>query len=611
LEDLALLLGAIPRKMFESEVNSQVEDSAAIPSVILERFAEGRHLYTARTLLPWGEHCTECNWPACYQSCELYTPRIDGGCRLFVKGMVRVNCDLSPSGYILKIQFKQWGKLWSVGNLNLVSLNSAKRKELTNILVGTGVQAVPFPSALRKKVLGKVSYLRRKSAETTSNPTTEPDAFVLECYKPSRDSIYLTLTLRVRGLDASKVFQSRIHVQPGFNRFRVPLSEIKARIDLQLPFDIEVVPNEIGDITLFFGLMDFVKEVVPPEAERVEGKKWKCVIWDLDNTLWGGVLIEDGAEQLRVNEEAVRFIKETDERGILHSICSKNNEEAALSFLRKVGLEHYFLYPQITWNPKSEGIKRIAKLLNIGLDAIAFVDDQPFERAEVTGALPLVTVVDSTEIPRLIDRSECSVPVTEESKQRRSFYRQQEDRRIAQEMSNTNYLEFLRSCEIELCVSGLSETNLERVYELAQRTNQMNFSGTRYSRERLSELLKSNTLESFVYTCSDRFGSYGIVGFAVVEPSIPCLKDLMFSCRIQGKRVEHAVISHIVQNLSRNSSDKRDFFANYRPTEKNAVSGKVFEQLGFRTVESSDGLLTLKIEVDTPLVSEGIVTFRP
>ena len=135
-----------------------------------------------------------------------------------------------------------------------------------------------------------------------------------------------------------------------------------------------------------------------------EQKAVKCVAWDLDNTLWDGVLLEDENVTLR---DGVREIVETlDGRGILQSVASKNDPERATAKLREFGLNDYFLYPQISWNSKASSIRNIAAALNIGLDAVAFIDDQPFERDEVNFSLKEVLCIDAVELCGLLKRPE-------------------------------------------------------------------------------------------------------------------------------------------------------------------------------------------------------------
>src|SRR5271169_3444085 len=148
--------------MYEAEVNNRVESIGTLPADIRARFAEFRDRIAARTLLPWGEHCTECVWPTCYTTCELYSPRMDGSCRQFTDGMVRIDNQEGLSPYLLKIQFKQWAKFWTVGNLHLWPISNAVRREQFNIAVGAIGRNVPLPDSIKPRVLRKISYLRRR-----------------------------------------------------------------------------------------------------------------------------------------------------------------------------------------------------------------------------------------------------------------------------------------------------------------------------------------------------------------------------------------------------------------------------------------------------------------
>jgi len=130
----------------------------------------------------------------------------------------------------------------------------------------------------------------------------------------------------------------------------------------------------------------------------------KCVVWDLDNTLWKGVLLED--ENVELRPEVCRIIKALDERGILHSVASKNDYLYATAKLKEFGLLEYFLYPQISWNTKVKGIETIAASLNIGLDSIALIDDQAFERDEVTHTLPMIMCLDAANLDHVLGMPE-------------------------------------------------------------------------------------------------------------------------------------------------------------------------------------------------------------
>lgn len=580
--------------MYEAEVNNTIESIESLPFDIRKRFAEYRDRIAARTVLPWGEHCTECVWPTCYTTCELYAPRVDGACRQFVDGMVRIDHNEGLSPYLLKLRFKQWAKLWTVGNLHLRPLSKAAKQEWFNIAVGSIGRNIPLPATVKPRVLRKISYLRRCSAEDAQATEESPDYFMLECYNPNHRDITLTLTIRHRVEKDSKPFQAMIGVPEGYTRAQVPFSEISRSIDMNQPFEVEIVPNDCDNTILYFGLMDFVREqhkTRNDEGSGRPGNKIKCMVWDLDNTLWDGTLIEEGPEKIRIRQEVVDVIKQTDQRGILHSIASKNSHDDAMKILCLCGIDQYFLYPQINWQPKSQSLTQIANLLNIGIDALGFVDDQAFEREEVKATLPQVVIIDAADYAKIPERPECQVPVTAESRNRRSMYREQEERQRTLVSYRGDYLGFLRDCRMEIGITDLNATNLKRVYELAQRTNQLNFSGNRYPETQLAEIMESDFLETFVIDCSDRFGVYGIVGFAVVDVRVPRLLDLMFSCRIQGKRVEHAVLSFLLKRFV--SAKDQDFHANYRKTSKNAAAGKVFDELGFEPVAEDEGLSSL------------------
>ena len=216
--------------MYESEVNHMLESIDTLPPGIVQQFAEMRAEVQARTLLPWGEHCTECVWPTCYTTCELYSPRIDGNCRLFIDGMVRIDVDNSLSPYLLKLRFKRWGKLWTAGNLTMHDLQEAERKEKANVMIGAAARSTPLPRPLKTKVLAKVAYRRRRGAETASPSPEPPDCFLLEVYNPQPVPIDLTLTIRLRSQQTTlRAFHRAISVPSGFVRAQVPFADIRAR----------------------------------------------------------------------------------------------------------------------------------------------------------------------------------------------------------------------------------------------------------------------------------------------------------------------------------------------------------------------------------------------
>ncbi len=596
--------------MYESEANRSHAPASEIPSDVLARFSEIRTSVTGRTLIPWGEHCTECVWPTCYTTCELYSPRMDGRCRRFVEGMVRVDAPGSLNSYLLRISFKRWAKLWSSANLRMYSLRAAEKAERADHRIARCIQALPNPGLERFVSLKRYS-MKKWRAMNDVQVTMRPDYFLVECYNPNAAEAPLSVTIRRE--DSRIPFQALLVFKPGFNRHRIGFDEIAQVVDLAGHFSIELAPNDNPEgLTLYFGAMEFVAENAVAEASGIaklpKTGLCKCVVWDLDNTLWEGTLIEDGPELLRLRPGVLEVLSALDERGILLSIASKNNPEDAAAMLRRFDIDEYFLFPQISWDPKSQGVRRVAAHLNIGMDSLLFVDDSSFEREEVRSGCPGVVAVDAAEYRQILERPDCQSSVTEESRRRRLLYRDQQRREEAHHDFKGEYLSFLKDCNLRLTVRPISESNIERVYELAQRTNQMNFSGNRYSRAQLRDFLQSHDVDTYVLDCKDRFGSYGTIGFCTVDRSEVRMTDLMFSCRVQGKRVEHAFLLYLIRKYKEISS--LPFSVNYRQTAKNTVPGRVFDDLGFHKCGERDGLRRLTFPRDAEAPDELIVAIE-
>lgn len=589
--------------MYETEANIAVESLDKAPSGIAPQFEGFKGRIQSRTVLPWSEHCTECAWPTCYTTCDLYSPRQDGKCRRFADGMVRVEAPSSSNGYLLKIRFKRWGKLWTPGNVRLFSSEKAQSLEQRDYRIGTVLYQLPAPAGIKILATGKRYGFKKRMAKRDSAGNELPTCFLLECYNPEPHTVQLSLTMRPVGEDSRMPFQKLLELAPGFHRIAIPMEEISALLDVRAPFDIDITPNdEENETTLYFGLMEFVKEVAKP-AEKT--KKIKCVIWDLDNTLWDGVLVENGPEKLRLKPGVVEIIQLLDSRGILQSIASKNNAEEAMQALKKFQLDEYFLCPQISWQPKSEAMNAIARQLNIGMNTFLFVDDSEFELEQVKTACPQVRVLNALRYRDLPELEDLNVPVTAESKDRRKLYRVESDRQKIAQNFGQDYMAFLQHCEIELALQPMTEENLERVHELTQRTNQMNFSGNRYDREVLKKILSNPDLDTYVLSCRDKFGSYGVIGFSIVDNREPRMTDLMFSCRIQSKRIEHAFLAYIVPKYMAESG--KDFLANYRKTPGNAPSGRVFADIGMEEIETHEGVSTLVFRKGREVPNDGVI----
>jgi FkbH-like protein len=314
-------------------------------------------------------------------------------------------------------------------------------------------------------------------------------------------------------------------------------------------------------------------------AKPVQGRI-KCVVWDLDNTLWDGVLLEDG--QVDVRAGVVEHIHKLDAMGVLNSIASKNDAQTAIAVLRELGLEEMFLYPQINWNAKSHSIQVIAKKLNLGLDAFAFVDDQDFERAEVAHELPDVTCVDALEVDEALARSEFRPRfITDESAQRRSLYRSQLARDDEEaEFVGTNE-EFLASLGMTFTIASAQREDLQRAEELTVRTNQLNATGRTYSYDELDALRSSGDHILLTASLTDKFGSYGKIGVALVEKGAEVwqLRMMLMSCRVMSRGVGMVLLNHVMR-LAKNAGAR--LRADFVETGRNRMMQVTYAFAGFR-----------------------------
>lgn len=299
------------------------------------------------------------------------------------------------------------------------------------------------------------------------------------------------------------------------------------------------------------------------------GKTVKCVVWDLDNTVWDGVLLEDGEVLPRPGVREA--IEELDRRGILNSVASRNDHDHAMRRLTELGLAEYFLHPQINWNAKSASIRAVVDALNIGLDTIAFIDDEPYERAEVAFSLPQVRCLDAAETATMLDRPEFTPRfVTADSARRREMYRADEVRnRVEQEFSGPRE-DFLAGLDMRFRIAPAGETDLARAAELTVRTNQLNTTGRTYSYEELAAFRTSADHLLLTARLDDRFGPYGNIGLALVEKAAEhwTIKLLLMSCRVMSRGVGTIMVNH-VKRMARDAGVR--LRAEFVPTDRNRM----------------------------------------
>jgi FkbH-like protein len=321
-------------------------------------------------------------------------------------------------------------------------------------------------------------------------------------------------------------------------------------------------------------------------AAPAHSKEVKCIVWDLDNTIWDGILTESG--DVRLKPGIRELLAELDGRGILHSIASKNNRQDAMAKLKEFGIEHYFLYPEIHWNAKSGSIGEIRTKLNIGIDSLLFVDDQPYERDEVASCFPEVETIDAAdyagllEYPRLKPRF-----ITRDSACRRQMYFDDIRRNGEENAYKGPKEEFLATLEMQFIISRAGVEDLQRAEELTIRTNQLNATGRTYDYKELEAYSQSPDHLLLVCELTDKYGSYGKIGLALVEKCEQHwhLKMLLMSCRVMSRSVGSVVLSYIMFETRK---EGKTLLADFRQTGRNKLMYATYRFSNFKEI-SNDG----------------------
>lgn len=318
----------------------------------------------------------------------------------------------------------------------------------------------------------------------------------------------------------------------------------------------------------------------------------KCVVWDLDNTLWDGVLLEDGDVKLR--DGVLQIIQELDNRGILQSISSKNEHEQTWSKLTELGVSEYFLHPRINWNSKSSSIRSIIAALNIGTDTIAFIDDQPFEREEVAYELPEVLCMDAADLTGLLDREEFTPAcITQDSRIRRQMYRSDIERNEREANFEGPQEEFLASLGMVLKISKVGPHDLQRAEELTVRTNQLNTTGYTYSYDELDAFRQSADHQLLIAELNDKFGPYGKIGLVLLQcqEQVWTLKLLLMSCRVMSRGVGSILIQHVL-GLAKAQGVRLQ--AEFVKTDRNRMMHITYKFAGFKEVATDGDKVTFE-----------------
>lgn len=324
----------------------------------------------------------------------------------------------------------------------------------------------------------------------------------------------------------------------------------------------------------------------------------KCLIWDLDETVWDGILLEGGGKRLLPGVRET--IVELDKRGILHSIASRNDHDRAMERLRELGLAEYFLYPQIHFGTKSGSVAAVGKALNIGLNTLAFIDDQPFEREEVQSALPNVRVYPAEEAAALPLREEFMPRfVNNDSAARRLLYLADMERNKAEERFDGPNAAFLESLGMRFSIGPVEDGDLERAVDLTERTNQLNATGLTFSHDELAALRRDPRCLLHISSLEDKYGTYGRIGLSLVEKDDAFwnIKLLLMSCRVMSRGVGTVQLHHLIREAAAAGKKLR---ADFVETPRNRIMYVTYKFAGFEEIAAKGNRLTLEYRGEVP-----------
>lgn len=328
----------------------------------------------------------------------------------------------------------------------------------------------------------------------------------------------------------------------------------------------------------------------------------KCVVLDLDNTIWGGIVGDDGWENIEIGSlgrgkvfsDFQLWLKELKNRGILLVVCSKNDEKNAMEAFQKnpemvLKLEDFALFVA-NWLPKSENMTNILDALNIGADALVFIDDNPSERELIRTVFPDISVPelpnDPSEWLMFLQKQnlfESSV-WTEEDSKRTALY-QIESKRKLEQNAHASLDDYLKSLQMRATVMPIDSFSLPRVIQLLQRTNQFNLRNVRHSEKELSQMLESGQYVGYAISLEDKFGHEGIVSALILkkESNYLFIDSWVMSCRVFSRGLEYLVFNLLVEHANESNLTVK---AEYVETTKNLLLKSLLPSLGFKATEN-------------------------
>ncbi|MEK7644187.1 MAG: HAD-IIIC family phosphatase [Patescibacteria group bacterium] len=379
----------------------------------------------------------------------------------------------------------------------------------------------------------------------------------------------------------------------------------------------------LGDVKIAFDNIPILCESYLAYIKPIASKFKKCIVLDLDNTLWGGVIGEDGLSGIRIGPtpggrpfmEFQKHLLALFQRGIILAINSKNNpddvQEVFASHPDMILREEHFSAVRINWEDKASNIRAIAAELNIGVDSLVFFDDDKMNRELVRMELPEVMVVDLPEDPALYAKTLLGIhdfnilQLTEADKEKSKLYAEERRRKDFQ-VQATDMDDFLSGLAMEIEIEEMNDFNRPRLAQLTQKTNQFNLTTRRYTEEQLEDFRKKGD-RIFSIRAKDKFGDSGIIAVVIIQKKIDdwLIDTFLMSCRVIGRKIENAILSHLIR-LTREMGAQK-LHGGYSPTEKNSQVQDFYKNNGFQAEEGSHFAQNWVYEVSNEYATPGFV----
>ena len=389
--------------------------------------------------------------------------------------------------------------------------------------------------------------------------------------------------------------------------------------------DLDMIQQKVGQSRFYdqrmynIAKMPFTLEALPEVAkgvldvvETLHGRLHKCVILDLDNTLWGGVIGDDGIENIQIGElgqgraftDFQRWLKELKNRGILLAVCSKNQEYIAK--------EPFIYHPQMTlhlddfvifvanWQDKATNVQYIRDKLNIGIDSMVFVDDNPFERNLVRTAFPELTVPDLPEDPaqyvgylKSLNLFE-TASFSDEDVGRTQQYRAEAKRESLKDTARS-FQDYLKELEMTAWVKPFEKMYYSRIAQLTQRSNQFNLRTIRYTESEIEEIARNDDFLTLYFCLKDKFGDHGLIGVMILEKKSKeelFIQEWLMSCRVLKRGMEEFIINKVMEIAEEEGYQK--VIGEYIPTQRNEMVKNLYSDFGFKCVGERTYEMTVK-----------------